>query len=83
MALTPVRVVMEVEFLLRAAGDWREDEDVNAVVTILHAMFEDVSVTGSSEVVGDCTCDSGEPWAGDPDETDADCPWHGKRGGAA
>lgn len=79
----PVRVKMEVEFLLRTVmPDWRDDANLDAAMRVLQAMFEEVDIGMEGKEVGPCTCSmDAEDFftTGHPSETDPACPWHGDR----
>ena len=76
-----IRVKMDASFLLRTyCSDWRDDANLEAVVRVLEAMFEEADVSVEGHEVGPCTCPiSGEDFftTGSPGETDSHCPWHG------
>ena len=79
----PVRVTMEVSFLLRTVmPDWRDDTNLDAAVTVLQAMFEEVDWAMEGERIGPCSCSmvAEDFWTtGEPSGTDPACPWHGDR----
>jgi len=79
----PVRVKLEATFLMRTyIEDWRNDANLDAVLRVLDAMFEEVDFSAEGNVMGPCTCSmDAEDFmtTGEPSTTDPDCPWHGDR----